>query len=56
MCVNPLYLMLPAGVCCSYAFMLPIATPPNAVVYGAAGGDMKASVMVSYIIKFLYFF
>ncbi|RXG55760.1 Solute carrier family 13 member 3 [Armadillidium vulgare] len=46
MCVNPLYLMLPAGVCCSYAFMLPIATPPNAVVYGAAGGDMKASVMI----------
>ncbi|XP_064082342.1 solute carrier family 13 member 2-like [Macrobrachium nipponense] len=42
--VNPLYLMLPATVCCSYAFMLPVATPPNAIVYGAA--DMKSSDMM----------
>ncbi|XP_066951679.1 solute carrier family 13 member 2-like isoform X2 [Macrobrachium rosenbergii] len=42
--VNPLYLMLPATICCSYAFMLPVATPPNAIVYGAA--DMKSSDMM----------
>ncbi|XP_066951651.1 Na(+)/citrate cotransporter-like isoform X2 [Macrobrachium rosenbergii] len=35
--VNPIYLMLPAAVCCAYAFMLPVATPGNAIVLTAAG-------------------
>ncbi|XP_042889594.1 solute carrier family 13 member 5-like isoform X4 [Penaeus japonicus] len=42
--VNPLYLMLPAAVCCSYAFMLPVATPPNAIVFSAA--NMKSKDMM----------
>ena len=42
--VNPLYLMLPSAVSCSYAFMLPVATPYNAIVYEAT--QMKTSTMV----------
>ena len=30
---NPFSLVIPAAVAASYAFMLPVATPPNAIAF-----------------------
>lgn len=42
--VNPILLMMPATISASFAFMLPVATPPNAIVYGS--GRIKSGEML----------
>ena len=42
---NPIYIMFPTAIATSFAFMLPVATPPNAVVFSY--GYVKVTDMVS---------
>ncbi|KAM8829755.1 Na(+)/dicarboxylate cotransporter 3 [Synchiropus picturatus] len=42
--VNPLYFMIPATIGCSYAFMLPVSTPPNSIAF--ASGHLLVKDMV----------
>ncbi|XP_023576497.1 solute carrier family 13 member 3 [Octodon degus] len=42
--VHPLYLMIPGTIGCSYAFMLPVSTPPNSIAF--ASGDLLVKDMV----------
>ncbi|XP_012224853.1 protein I'm not dead yet-like [Linepithema humile] len=42
--IHPLYLMLPAALCCSFSFHLPVGTPPNAIA--SAAGHIRTKDFV----------
>ena len=46
--VNPLMLMIPATLSASCAFMLPVATPPNAIVFGTGQVTMAQLVRAGF--------
>ena len=51
--INPLLLMVPVTLAGSMAFMFPIATPPNAIIYGSGKVNMwqmaKAGIILNLI-------
>uniref|UniRef100_H2YIN5 Citrate transporter-like domain-containing protein n=1 Tax=Ciona savignyi TaxID=51511 RepID=H2YIN5_CIOSA len=49
--VNPLYLMLPATVITSYAFMLPVSTPPNAIAYSYGYLSMSDMIKAGFMMN-----
>jgi sodium-dependent dicarboxylate transporter 2/3/5 len=53
MTINPLLVMIPATLSASCAFMLPIATPPNAIVFGSSEIEMRHMVRAGLILNLL---
>ena len=47
--VNPTLFMMVATICASYAFMLPIATPPNAIAMGSGVVSIRTMAMYGVI-------
>ncbi len=51
--VNPLILMMTVAVASSLAFMLPVATPPNAIAYGTEYVEMKDMVTAGWFLNMI---
>jgi sodium-dependent dicarboxylate transporter 2/3/5 len=49
---DPMVLMIPAAMCASCAFMLPVATAPNAIAYGTGEIEIKDMVKEGAILSF----
>jgi sodium-dependent dicarboxylate transporter 2/3/5 len=50
---DPKVLMIPAAMCASCAFMLPVATAPNAIAYGTGEIEIKDMVKEGAILSFI---
>jgi sodium-dependent dicarboxylate transporter 2/3/5 len=50
---NPLLLMIPATLASSFAFMMPVATPPNAIIFGTNRIRIMDMVKVGFVINLL---
>ncbi|XP_029912427.1 Na(+)/dicarboxylate cotransporter 3 [Myripristis murdjan] len=51
--VNPLYFMMPATVGCSFAFMLPVSTPPNSIAFASGHLMVKDMVKTGFVMNIL---
>jgi sodium-dependent dicarboxylate transporter 2/3/5 len=49
--INPLLLMIPATLAASLAFMLPVATPPNAIIFGTNRVRVKDMVKAGFLLN-----
>jgi sodium-dependent dicarboxylate transporter 2/3/5 len=49
----PTALVVPAAIACSCAFMLPVATPPNAIVFGSGLIEQREMMRVGVVLNFV---
>jgi len=51
--INPLFLMLPVTLSASMAFMMPVATPPNAIVFASGRLRIRDMITTGFIINLI---
>ncbi|PHR95499.1 MAG: hypothetical protein COA78_30050 [Blastopirellula sp.] len=51
--VDPLLLMLPATLAASCAFMMPVATPPNAIIYGSGHVPIRSMIKAGIVLNLI---
>ncbi|XP_072915221.1 solute carrier family 13 member 1 [Hemitrygon akajei] len=51
--MNPLYLLIPATLCTSFAFLLPVSNPPNAIVFGYGHLSIMDMVKAGLVVKLI---
>lgn len=49
--INPLLLMIPATISSSFAFMLPVATPPNAIIFSSGKVAIKDMIKAGILLN-----
>lgn len=51
--IDPMLLMMPAAISASCAFMLPVATAPNAIVYGTGKFSIKTMAREGFVLNII---
>jgi len=50
---TPLVWVIPAAIACSCAFMMPVATPPNAIVFGSGQIQMRDMIRSGFVLNII---
>ncbi|KAL3857576.1 hypothetical protein ACJMK2_012226, partial [Sinanodonta woodiana] len=51
--INPMYLMIPVAVSASFAYLLPVGTPPNAIVFSSGYLQTKDMLKIGIVVNVL---
>ena len=51
--MNPLLLSIPVAMAASCAFMMPISTPPNAIVFSSGHVHMRQMIKTGFILNII---
>ncbi len=52
--ISPVLIVLPATFAVSYGFMLPVGTPPNALVYGTGLVPQQSMIKAGLALNFIF--
>jgi len=50
--LSPLYLLVPAALAASLGFMMPVGTPPNAIVFASGQLNIRDMIKAGVVLNF----